>query len=149
MQEILLVEDSDEDAQLLRIALNRAGIVSPVRHVTDGGAAAMLLEEIGKRGPLSPLLPSVLLIDLKLPGMSGFDLLKLTQENAVFASTLRIVLSQLEDTPNIKRAYKLGARSFLSKPVSPRDLIELTTVFPDYWKFGSVPAPIRLHATMA
>jgi two-component system response regulator len=113
MQEILLVEDSDEDAQLLRLALKRAGIANPVRHLFDGVTAGILLREIDRVGSLSPLLPGVLVIDLKLPGMSGFDLLELTQKSHAFGGTLRIVLSQLDDTRSIKRAYTLGARSFL------------------------------------
>ena len=147
MQEILLVEDSDEDAQLLRLALKRAGIANPVRHLFDGLTAGILLREIDRVGPVSPLLPGVLLIDLKLPGMSGFDLLELTQKSNAFAGTLRIVLSQLDDTQSIKRAYALGARSFLTKPVSSYDLIELTTAFPEYWKFGGNPAHARFHAS--
>src|SRR5205823_4806443 len=77
--------------------------------------------------------PSILLLDLKLPGMNGFEILQWLQDRTEFAKTLRVVLSQLDHLDNIKKAYALGAQSFLSKPVSQEDLHELITVFPAYW----------------
>jgi CheY-like chemotaxis protein len=134
MQEILLIEDSESDVRLFQRTLALAGVHNKVRSFATGNEALAGLAEIEEsarreRGSCR----SVLMIDLRLPDISGFEILAWLQQRPVFASSLRVVLSQLDDIPSIRQAYELGANSFLIKPAKQEDLDELIKVFPGYW----------------
>jgi len=137
MHEILLVEDCDSDAELIKLALRNGGITNPVVRVSDGAAAMRYLRAVEEAFESSgPPVPSILLLDLKLPDMSGFEILQALQLRQAFSKTLRLVLSQYGDTENIKRAYALGAHSFLSKPIREDELQELVKTYSDYCLVG-------------
>jgi len=111
MKEILLIEDTEGDALLLERALRAAGVSNPICHVSTGADALFFLnakEQALQRSDESEL--GIVFFDLKLPDKSGFDLLKLLQERKAFSNTLKVVISQIEDMENIKRAYTLGVR---------------------------------------
>ena len=133
MKEILLVEDSDADAEAAQYAPKSVGIANPLRRFVNGAEAMAHLNHAEKISAITPALPSVLLVDIKLPGMSGFEILEAIQHRPAFAKILRIVFSHLDDTNSIKRAYRSGAHSFLTKPVRQAELSELITAFPGYW----------------
>lgn len=111
MKEILLVEDSDSDAESVHRALKSVGVANPVRRLLNGPEAMGHLTHAEKMCAITPAIPAVLLLDLKLPGMSGFEILERIQHRAAFSKMLRIVFSHLDDTNSIKRAYGLGAQS--------------------------------------
>src|SRR3954469_16832304 len=128
MQEILLVEDVESDALLTERTLRKAGIRNPIRHVWDVAEALLYLATVEKGDKDSS--PAILLLDLKMPQRSGFDILSWMQGRQAFCDTLRIVLTQLDDLQSIRRAYSLGAHSFLTKPARATDLKELIRAFP-------------------
>ena len=134
MNEILLIEDSDSDAQLVERALRNARVTNPIVRFIDGSSAMEYLVRIEQAFETgSPPVPSVLLLDLKLPGTSGFEILADIKNRTSFSKTLKVVFSDLQSTEEIKRAYAAGAQSFLAKPVRAEDLRELIITFPDYW----------------
>jgi CheY-like chemotaxis protein len=137
MKEILLVEDSDADAADVQRALDQLEIANPVRRLTTGEEALAYLDQAVEAaaaiGP--PPFASIILIDLLLPGMSGLDLLEIIAGRRGFDRTLRIVLTRIRDVKTIQRAYFLGARSFLIKPVQRDDIQELAETYPGYWAF--------------
>ena len=130
-REILLVEDSDSDARLIQRTLLIAGVANRVRHIDNGTEAVVYLRDLIETP--GKVLPSVLFVDLKLPSMNGFGILSWLQQQDGFSKTLRVVLTELNYIANVRKAYALGAHSFLSKPIGQEDLHELITVFPDYW----------------
>ena len=130
-REILLIEDSDSDARLIQRALLIAGVANRVRHITNGTQAVLYLKDVIETP--GKALPSVLFIDLKLPSMNGFEILSWIQQQDAFSKTLRVVLTELNYIANVRKAYALGAHSFLGKPIGQEDLHELITVFPEYW----------------
>jgi len=130
VKEILLVEDSDDSAVLTRRALIAVGILNPVRHLTDGCSALTFIQG---QAVSSPSFPSVLLLDLKLPGLNGFEILAYLKDKKDFTGMLKIVLSDLHDTKSIRQAYALGANSFLNKPITSADLCNLIDAYPNYW----------------
>jgi two-component system response regulator len=141
MDEIVLVEDSDSDARLIQRTLQLAGVHNPVRHYWTGQEALNGLSAAEKRGRKGEgKLPGILIIDLKLPDMTGYDILLWLQSRKAYQATLRIVLSQLEDIPSIKKAYAFGANSFLTKPARQEDLDELIRVYPAHWMLQRGPA---------
>ena len=81
--------------------------------------------------------PSVLFIDLRLPGVSGFDILQQTQKTPALAKTFKLAISSLHDIHSIKRAYVLGAETFVTKPIHEADLRELVRSYCDYWIFAA------------
>ncbi len=135
MKEILLVEDSELDAQQVLRALKRHRIANPVHHVRDGLQPMNYPRQTEKVAAIGPALPGVLFLDLRLPGMSGYEILERIQEQARCARMLRVVLSQLGELQMIERAYALGADSYLVKPLREDDLLDLIAAFSGYWAF--------------
>jgi len=133
MNEILIVEDTESDAQLLRRALDRAGIVNPVRWVTNAEDALSFLGTVTEADKGGASAPSIALVDLKLPGMSGFELLEQMRRQPALSKTLRLAISSLEDIHSIKLAYGSGAHSFLTKPADEAELRAVIHSFPSYW----------------
>src|SRR2546423_13706928 len=136
MKEILLVEDLDSDAELIQTALKVAGAANPVRRLVNGEQAIAYLSQVEETAAIGLPVPSILFLDLKLPGISGFEILERLRDRPALARMLRIVFSQFGDSNSIIRAYSLGAHSFLSKPVCAADLRGLIEMFPGYWLFG-------------
>jgi CheY-like chemotaxis protein len=138
MHEILFVEDTESDARLLERALRLAGVANPIRHAWNGADAYAFFNT--KERPTGDQFPlGIIFVDLKLPDKSGFDILTLLQGRKAFADTLRVVVSQMGDMENIKRAYALGADSFIAKPVNQDDLTKLIQSFPEHWHLADVP----------
>jgi CheY-like chemotaxis protein len=111
---ILLVEDSEDDAFFFRKALSKSGLECDLVHVLDGGAAVRFLEAALAGGPR----PEHIFLDLKLPGLNGFDVLTwIGAQN--FDPPLEIsILSGSDHTTDRERAKALGAAAYLVKPVT-------------------------------
>ena len=135
MREILIVEDSDNDAALLRRALNFLSVANPVRHISTGEEALRHLDAVAITSAVAPSAPSILFLDIVLPGMSGFQILEHIANLPAFTKTLRVVLTNLSDLETIKNAYSHGAHSYLEKPVRTSELTELIEAFPGHWAF--------------
>jgi len=133
MKEILLVEDSAYDAEQVQRVLERLEVCNPVRWLKDGAAARNYLSSIESTAGA----PAIMLLDIKLPFFSGFEILQSIRGNPFFERTLRIIFSSLDDTSSIKQAYVLGADSFLVKPADVEDLRGVITSFPAPWLFNS------------
>ncbi len=131
---ILLVEDSDEDAALFQIALKQADVTNQVIRVKSGEEAVAYLEGMEPfSGQLHPR-PGVLILDLKLPGISGFAVLEWLKMQAQLQGILVIVASGYQELREVRRAYASGARSFLIKPVNELEIRNMVRGFPGYWQ---------------
>jgi len=135
--EILIVEDSEDDAILLERALRSAGIVDKIQCVCSGIDALAFLHS--KQHCIGDDRLSVVFIDLKLPHTSGFEILRLMERRTCFAKTLRIVISSISDMESIRKAYSSGADSFIAKPARQFDIQELIRSFPDHWQLIDKP----------
>ena len=124
-KEIILVEDYENDAEQAKRVLEQLGLTQLVRWLKDGASARTYLSSIQNSADA----PAILLLDLKLPFISGFEVLKSLRGNAVFDRTLKIALSSLDDAASIKQAYVLGADAFLIKPLTIEDLREAMESF--------------------
>src|SRR5690349_15672785 len=122
---ILLAEDDENDVLLFRIALDGAHLTNPVYDVPDGRKA---IEYLKGEGPFADRLryplPGVLLMDLKMPRMNGFELLKALQEEPDLKQMPVVVLSSSSQPSDIKRAWDLGADDYQVKPHSFEALTE-------------------------
>lgn len=132
---ILIVDDSEDDTLLLKRLLTRSGILNTVHCVFTAEDAKAYLDGNGPyadRQQFPP--PSVMMLDLRLPGANGFELLEWCRAHQHCRQALIIMLSGRSDASTVRRAYELGANSFLSKPAASADLENLIHNFPDYWE---------------
>ena len=123
---ILLVEDSEDDAFFFQHALKKTQLPCECDHVMDGGKAVEYLQTSQQQGRL----PDLIFLDLKLPVMSGFEVLKWVGEQK-FQPPLNIaILSGSDHESDVKLARELGASDYVVKPISPEDckqrLVDLT-----------------------
>src|SRR3954466_9352910 len=123
---ILLVEDDPNDVFFLRYAFDQAGIRNPLLAVEHGQEAIDYLAGKGKYDDRSQHpLPCIILLDLKMPGVSGLDVLRWIKEQPHLACVIVIILSSSNNESDIHEAYRLGARSYLVKPLSLEERLAL------------------------
>lgn len=140
---ILIVEDFEDDAKLLELLLTAAGVLNPIRSVLSAEQAIAYLEGAPPywsrdRYPL----PSVIFVDLKLPGMDGFDFLRWLRGHPLLKTAFIVILSATGDLISVQAAYALGANSFLIKPCRPADLENLLICYPRFWTRSITPASV-------
>jgi CheY-like chemotaxis protein len=135
---ILLVEDDPNDAVMTENALRSAGVSNRVVHLSDGDEALAYLrgDALFSDRKVFPL-PSIVLLDLKMPRMDGFRVLSWFTYQTDRKKFLVIVLSGHGELQHIKRAYELGANSFLIKPFQTADIHNLVRVHRQYWTLSS------------
>jgi two-component system response regulator len=108
--DILLVEDSEADAELTLRALRKSRIVNPIHVARDGAEALAFLEA-------STSLPRVVLLDLKLPKISGLEVLERIRADPRTRTLPVVALTSSREEPDIARCYALGVNSYIVKPV--------------------------------
>lgn len=116
---ILLVEDQENDATLLKMAFTKNKILNPVQWVRDGLEAIAYLngEGIYADRTLYPF-PEVLLLDLKMPRMTGLELLAWIRDHPDFRVIPTIIMTSSRQDIDIEKAYNLGANTYMLKPSS-------------------------------
>jgi CheY-like chemotaxis protein len=131
---ILLVEDNEDDAYLMTRALRTAEIDSPVHVVTDGEQAVNYLRGSGRFADRTEFpLPGLVLLDLKLPRVSGFEVLEWIQKEPSLPQLVVVVLSSSGETRDVNMAYRFGARSYLVKPPTAASFVDLARGLKLYW----------------
>lgn len=131
---ILLVEDNDDDVFLMKRALKGARITNPLYVVDDGQRAIDYLAGTGKFSDRqSHPFPAVIFLDLKLPMKSGLDVLEWIRSQPNFEDLIVLVLTSSSEPSDLKRAYSLGANSYLVKPPTADQLLDLAKAFKWYW----------------
>lgn len=140
---ILLVEDSRDDAFFLRHAFLKAGLSHPIIDVRNGQQAVNYLSgnALYADRSLYPL-PNLVLVDLKMPLMDGFELLAWLKDRPELQRLPVIVISS-SDLPNDReRAMKLGARDYFVKPNDPEELRNLVEELHSKWIAVGAPSKI-------
>lgn len=141
---ILMAEDNDDDAFLMCRAFRKARLLNPLVRVRTGEEAIAYLQGDGCYGNRTRYpLPFLLLLDLKMPRMNGFEVLKWVREQEKLKGLLVVVLTSSTREPDINQAYDLGANSFLSKPAHFDDLVQLLKRLQGYWLITNVAPDIR------
>jgi CheY-like chemotaxis protein len=131
---LVLIEDNPDDSELIVRALRKAKILNPVTVIEDGEKALDYLNERGAyQDRASFPLPGLFLLDLKLPRVSGFEVLQAIRANPLTRRTLVIILTSSNQESDIRTAYDLGANSYLTKPMSGDSLVEMMLALDAYW----------------
>lgn len=128
---VLVVEDNADDVLLLQRAFQKAELVNPVQVLTDGQQAVEYLTGEGEYSDrdLYPL-PAVILVDLKLPKLSGFELLARLREYPELRRIPTVVLTSSREHRDVREAYELGANSYI---VKSDKVIEMVKAIQLYW----------------
>ncbi len=143
---ILIAEDSENDALLLQMALKRAGIKERVYVVADGVEAIAYLRGEGKYKDRSKFpFPNVLFTDLKMPRMSGFEVLEWLRSHPECFIIPVIVLSASQLDDDIRKAYQLSANAYLVKPGKFEDLQKILKLAFEFWDKCEKPTPPVPH----
>lgn len=132
--DILLVEDNPTDAELTIRTLKKQGLVNEVFHVIDGEEA---LDFIFTRNSFAGREKApgvkVILLDLKLPKVSGLEVLKEVKSNPLTSMIPVVILSSSREDPDIEKAYAYGANSYVVKPVNFTDFVTAVQNAGLYW----------------
>jgi two-component system response regulator len=140
-EHILLAKDNETDALLVRRAIQIAGVKAQLQVVRDGQEAVDYLAGVNLYSDrVQHPFPKLMLLDLQMPRLNGFEVLKILRTDLHFTRLPVIVLTNSENPSDIKRAYELGATSYFRKPDSVEGLDEMIHVLHAYWlKFNHFP----------
>ena len=132
--EILLVEDNDNDAELALRALKKNNIVNNIIHLKDGPEAIDYVFSKGEfEGRGIENTPKIILLDLKLPKLTGLEVLKAIKSDERTKMIPVIMLTSSKEEPDIEKAYLLGANSYIVKPVEFDRFIDAMKNVGYYW----------------
>ena len=126
---ILLVEDNPMDLDLTRRAFSRRRLTNPIEVARDGEEAVAWIARWQAGEPL----PLVILLDLKLPRLHGLEVLARWKANPVSAPIPVVVLTSSAEDRDIEAAYRLGANSYIVKPVDFAKFLEVADQIDLYW----------------
>jgi CheY-like chemotaxis protein len=131
---VLIAEDDASDVFLLKRAFVLAEVPATLHFVSDGQEAIDYLEgDAAYQDRAAYPLPDLLLLDLKMPRLNGFDVLAWLRRQPGLKRLLVTVLTSSDQPDDINRAYDLGANSYLLKPHSSSDLSQLVAQVKRYW----------------
>jgi CheY-like chemotaxis protein len=137
---ILLVEDEENDATLVKMAFEKNDILNPVQWAKDGLDAIAYLngEGIYADRKLYPF-PEVLILDLKMPRMNGLELLAWIRDHPEFRVIPTIIMSSSRQEAYVAKAYHLGANTYMVKPSSFEELARMVKLAHEYWALSIKP----------
>jgi CheY-like chemotaxis protein len=130
----LIVEDNEDHVFLIRRAFTKSKVLNPIQVVRTGEEAIAYLQGLGRfRNRLEFPLPGLILLDLKLVGMDGFEVLRWIRRQSELSALRVVVLTSSSEIRDVNLAYQLGANSFLVKPADFDDFLRITQALQGYW----------------
>ena len=142
---ILIAEDEEDYVLLIRKAFAEAGLKNPIHVVSTGLEAMAYLKGEGRYANRDEYpLPDLFMLDLKLPGFSGFEIIGWVRSQPGLSGLRILVLTSSEQMKDVNDAYRLGANSFLMKPYDFVDLVQFGKFIRDFWlKLSKCPESFR------
>jgi two-component system response regulator len=132
--DVLLVEDSEEDAELTIRTLRKHNLAAKLKWVRDGAEALNFLSGTGiYSGRDTRFAPAIVLLDLRLPKVDGLEVLEKMRANVRTRRIPVVVLTSSTEQSDISRTYALGGNSFVSKPVESEEFVSAVTQLGLYW----------------
>ena len=131
---LLVAEDLDNDRLLIRRAFQLSNVMNPMFFVYDGEEVVAYLKGEGRYGNRDEFpLPTILLLDLKMPKLDGFEVIRWIRQQKEFATLRIVVLTSSQDMRDVNHAYELGANSFLVKPIDFERFMQVAAAIKGYW----------------
>lgn len=137
---ILMADDDADDRMLAKEALSENKLANDLHFVEDGEELLDYLNQRGKFNTENAPRPGLILLDLNMPKMDGREALSKIKSDPMLRKIPVIVLTTSKAEEDIIRSYELGVNSFISKPVTFDELVEVTRQIGKYW-FGIVELP--------
>jgi CheY-like chemotaxis protein len=141
-RDILLVEDSQHDAELIVQALESIGLSGRIVIARDGEQARNLLQRQHNSAEAELVTPILILLDLKLPKISGLELLKIIRADAELSRIPIVALTSSRETRDVEQAYQLGVNAFVVKPIDFEDLTKAIRSLGSFWTSINEPPPM-------
>ena len=129
---ILVVEDSLDDFKAIQRAFKRADVTYPLVHCRFGEEALNDLYDRLNVGNAAEL-PALILLDLNLPGIDGFDVLAKLKQDPELRSIPIVVMTTSDDQQDVQRCYDAGANSYIRKPSNLNDMVRALHALKTYW----------------
>jgi len=138
---ILIVEDNPDDYELTIRSFEEVRLRNPVKWCRTGQEALDYLRREGNYAQRpSDGLPSLILLDLNMPGIDGKKVLAIVKQDPALAAIPVIILSTSGESRNVKQCYELGASTYIQKPIDFDGLVKAVSRMKDYW-FGVALLP--------
>lgn len=131
--EILLVEDSPDDADLTIRTLHKHNLHNPLHHARDGEEALAFLHGSGEAGAPPGPLPRLVILDLKLPKVDGFEVLRAIRAHARTRLIPVVVMTSSREEQDLVRSYELGTNSYVVKPIEFGEFAQAVAQLGMYW----------------
>lgn len=141
IKRILIVDDSPEDVELMIASLVKNGLANEIIVAEDGEEA---LDYLYKRGKFVDVngLPAVILLDIKMPRMNGIEVLRHIRSDSGVQLIPVIMVTSSREEKDLVESYKLGANSFVVKPVDIIQFIDVIKALGQYWAVINEPLPL-------
>lgn len=141
LKRMLLVEDSPEDAELTLGVLRAHTVANQVEWVKDGAEALDWLRHQGAHAARGGGNPGLILLDLKLPKVSGLEVLRAVKESEALRSIPVVVLTSSREDRDLVESYQLGVNAYVVKPVDFEEFAEAVRALGMFWGIVNVPPP--------
>lgn len=143
---LLVAEDSDEDFVALQRLMQRMQVQNPIYRCPDGDSVLdFLYNEANSPDQKATVRPSVILLDLNLPGTDGRDVLKHLKQDQSLREIPIVVFTTSANPEDIEFCYEKGANGYLIKPMDSRQLQKTIQAFVDYWLEANIPPTEKLE----
>lgn len=152
---ILLVDDNPHDVVLIRLAFRKVGIIDTIQLVKDGTEALRYIKGEGIYSDRHQYpTPTLVLLDLKMPQVNGFEVLQTIRDEARFKNIVIVVMSGSRNDGDREKAQSLGADAYLVKPTRFEELVKMMEDLKNlgHWRKAPVhraPSVINSHQTIA
>jgi CheY-like chemotaxis protein len=140
---ILLVEDNPRDEALTLRALKKSNIINDLMVARDGVEALDYLFGTGAHADDPPVMPQLVLLDLKLPRVDGLEVLRRIREDVRTKRLPVVIFTSSSEEEDMIKSYDLGANSYVRKPVESEQFAEATKQLGLYWLLLNEAAPVE------
>jgi CheY-like chemotaxis protein len=147
LKPILLVEDDKRDLELTLIALERSQLANDVIVLRDGAQALDYLRREGDHAARAEGNPAVILLDLKLPKVTGLEVLQAVRADPALRSIPVVMLTSSQEESDVLRSYELGVNAYVVKPVAFDQFVSAIAELGVFWAVLNEPPPGSLKAT--
>jgi two-component system response regulator len=139
--DILLVEDNPDDAEMSLYAFNSSldKLTPRLWHVKDGVEALRFIFGNNEENDAEPVTIKLIILDIKMPRLNGFDVLAALKEDARTKDIPVIILTSSKEKSDLLTAYNLGAERYIVKPIAFEEYVSTIAEIGEYWKKMRTP----------
>lgn len=134
---IIILEDDDGDAKAIKRAFSKVKLANSIIRAVDGVEGLELLR--GENGQIAPPKPYILLVDLNMPRMDGFQFIKSMRADKNLKDSVTFVLTTSKSETDKAKAYDLNVAGYIVKETAGHDFLELVSLIDNYWRLVELP----------